>query len=410
MKKKLKIVLAILAVIILVAGTLSWMLKGETISVVEIGKPSNLKEVVKETGIVVSSQNFSVTPSFDGKIEVSVELGDTVKKGQVIASLNPEDLETAIAQLNGQIQAVQGQKNSTGMSNPQDSEIEAQQIQLEILVRNIQKTKDDYENIKALYDAGGTAKTELDSIYNQLKAAEDELKIQETNLKIMKNNASAMKTYFSGQLRSLESQKASLAAKKDKAQILSPGDGVVTKLNVSDGDTVGMSYPIMEISSIEQSRINSQLAAEVAVDLRVGDKVEIIYETQNTSKTCEGTISKIAPFATSDLSSLGLEEQKMAVETTFPDLNQIPVGYKLDVNFITLDKPDVISVPKLSVFEEDGKDYVFKLENNKIKTQEVKKGIETRNALEILEGLKEGDIIALEPNNNSLKEGTRVSY
>ncbi|MGB5824202.1 MAG: biotin/lipoyl-binding protein [Proteocatella sp.] len=410
MKRKLKIVLAIFATVIIVALALVWMLKGENISVVEVGKPANLKEVVKETGIVLSSQNFSVTPSFDGKIEINVELGDAVKKGQVIANINPEDLQTAISQLNGQIQSVSGQKNTTGMSNPQNKEIEAQKIQLEILKRNIQKTKQDYENIKALYDSGGTAKTEVDTIYNLLKASEDELKIQETNLKVMQNNFSAMQAYFNGQLQSLESQRKSLIAKKNKAQILSPGEGVITKLNVSDGEMASMSYPIMEISSMLQTKINSEIAAEVAVDLNVGDKVEIIYETKNTSKTFDGKITKIAAFATSDISSLGLEEQKMSVETTFPNLKQIPVGYKLDVNFITIDKPGVISVPKLSVFEKEGKDYVLKIENNKIKSQEVKKGIETRNSLEILEGLSEGDRIALEPNNNKLKEGARVSY
>lgn len=410
MKKKLKIILAILTMVIIAALSLTWMLKGENVNVVEVGKASNLKEIVKESGIVVSSQNFSLTPSFDGKIQVYVELGDKVKKGQALASIDPEDLETAIAQLNGQINSVSGQKNSTGMSNPQNQEIAAQKIQLETLKRNIEKLNADFDNNKALYDSGGIAKTELDSMYNLIKAKEDELKIQESNLKVMQNNSAAMQAYFSGQLQSLESQKKSLVSKKSRAQILSPEDGIITKLNISDGETASLMYPIMEISSMKHTKISSEISAEVAADLNVGDKVEIIYETKNTSSSFEGKIVKKAAFASSEISSLGLDEQKIAVETTFSDLKQIPVGYKLDVNFITIDKPGVISIPKLSVFEKDAKDYVFKVENNKIKIQEIKKGIETSSSLEVLKGLAEGDTIILEPNNNKLKEGTRVNY
>lgn len=410
MKKKIKIILAITILAIIAILAVMGILRGETVNAIEVGKPSNLKEVVKETGIVSASQNFAVSPSFDGEVDVYVGIGDTVKKGQVVASIDPADIETAISQINGQIKSLIGQKNSTGMTNPKNKEIEVQKIQIETLKRNIEKTKLDYENTKALYDSGLVAKMDLETMFNALKSQEDELKIQETNLKVMQNNSSAMDSYFNGQLQSLQSQRQALISKKNNAKILSPADGVVTSLNAEDGEFVNSMYSIMEISSMKQTKINSEVPSEVAAELEVGDSVEIIYETKNTSTVFEGKITKIAAFAITRISSLGLEEQKIIVETNFEELKQIPVGYKLDINFITINKPDAISVPKLSVFEKEGKDFVLKIENNKIKMQEIKKGIETSDSLEILQGLSQGDKIVLEPNNNKLKEGTRVNY
>ena len=410
MKKKYKIAVIVLIVIISAAAAISFIYKEEKISVYEVGEKSVLKETVRETGIIKSGRSASLSPSFDGTASVYVELGDRVKKGQLIAEVDPENIENAISQINAQISSLSGQKNATGISNPQGREIEVQKILVENTKRSLDKAVSDLEKAESLLAAGGISESELEVIRSSTKDIESELRIQENNLAAMENNSYAMNSYFNGQIQSLQSQKAALLSKKAKAQMLSPFDGIITSLNISDGGFVSPQMPVADISSADNKTVFSEIAANVAAELGEGDSVEIIYETKNSEKTFQGKITRISDFAVTSISSLGLEEQKMTVETFFEGIEDIPVGYSLDINFVTIEKKDVFSIPKMCIFEKDGEDHIFKVEDGRIKTQKVRTGIETATMTEIIEGVEEGDAVVAEPDNEKLRDGTRVTY
>ena len=410
MKKKYKIAAIALIVIISAAAAISFIYKEEKISVYEVGEKSVLKETVRETGIIKSGRSASLSPSFDGTASVYVELGDRVKKGQLIAEVDPENIENAISQINAQISSLSGQKNATGISNPQGREIEVQKILVENTKRSLDKAVSDLEKAESLLAAGGISESELEVIRSSTKDIESELRIQENNLAAMENNSYAMNSYFNGQIQSLQSQKAALLSKRAKAQMLSPFDGIITSLNISDGGFVSPQMPVADISSADNKTVFSEIAANVAAELGEGDSVEIIYETKNSEKTFQGKITRISDFAVTSISSLGLEEQKMTVETFFEGVEDIPVGYSLDINFVTIEKKDVFSIPKMCIFEKDGEDHIFKVEDGRIKTQKVRTGIETATMTEIIEGVEEGDAVVAEPDNEKLRDGTRVTY
>lgn len=410
MKKKYKIAAIALIVIISAAAAISFIYKEEKISVYEVGEKSVLKETVRETGIIKSGRSALLSPSFDETASVYVELGDRVKKGQLIAEVDPENIENAISQINAQISSLSGQKNATGISNPQGREIEVQKILVENTKRSLDKAVSDLEKAESLLAAGGISESELEVIRSSTKDIESELRIQENNLAAMENNSYAMNSYFNGQIQSLQSQKAALLSKRAKAQMLSPFDGIITSLNISDGGFVSPQMPVADISSADNKTVFSEIAANVAAELGEGDSVEIIYETKNSEKTFQGKITRISDFAVTSISSLGLEEQKMTVETFFEGIEDIPVGYSLDINFVTIEKKDVFSIPKMCIFEKDGEDHIFKVEDGRIKTQKVRTGIETATMTEIIEGVEEGDAVVAEPDNEKLRDGTRVTY
>ena len=267
MKKKYKIAAIALIVIISAAAAISFIYKEEKISVYEVGEKSVLKETVRETGIIKSGRSASLSPSFDGTASVYVELGDRVKKGQLIAEVDPENIENAISQINAQISSLSGQKNATGISNPQGREIEVQKILVENTKRSLDKAVSDLEKAESLLAAGGISESELEVIRSSTKDIESELRIQENNLAAMENNSYAMNSYFNGQIQSLQSQKAALLSKRAKAQMLSPFDGIITSLNISDGGFVSPQMPVADISSADNKTVFSEIAANVAAEL-----------------------------------------------------------------------------------------------------------------------------------------------
>lgn len=410
MKKKLKLILVLVLGVAVLISVVNYFLTPEKVNVFVINESIGLKEVVKENGIVESRQVFSISPAFDGDAYINVKLGDEVKKGQALAVIDAEDLSSSIVQLEAQIRSVQAQTSITGPSNPQNKEIQMQKIKIDTLDRNLNKLNEDYKRTETLYNSGVASKVELENLKNALDSAEDEIKAEKEMMQVLESNSKNMQAYYSGQLQSLKAQKSLLISKKGKTQISSPINGIVTRVDVKDGQKVNSLMSIMEISEKDSKVLKSNLASEVAADLKVGDRVEVIYETKHKRNVYNGKISYIAPYSSTQLSSLGIEEQKTVVETSFNDLKNIPLGYKLDINFITLDKPNVVSIPKLSAFKIAEEYYVFKIEDEKLVKQKIVKGVETSNAFEILEGVSEGDIIVLDPNNKNIKEGIRVTY
>lgn len=410
MKKKLKLILVLVLGVAVLISVVNYFLTPEKVNVFVINESIGLKEVVKENGIVESRQVFSISPAFDGEAYINVKLGDEVKKGQALAVIDAEDLSSSIVQLEAQIRSVQAQTSITGPSNPQNKEIQMQKIKIDTLDRNLNKLNEDYKRTETLYNSGVASKVELENLKNALDSAEDEIKAEKEMMQVLESNSKNMQAYYSGQLQSLRAQKNLLISKKGKTQISSPINGIVTRVDVNDGQKVNSLMSIMEISEKDSKVLKSNLASEVAADLKVGDRVEIIYETKHKRNVYNGKITYIAPYSSTQLSSLGIEEQKTVVETSFNDLKNIPLGYKLDINFITLDKPNALAIPKLSTFKIDEEYFVFKIEADKLVKQKIIKGVETSSSFEIIEGLKEGDVIVLDPNNKNIKEGIRVTY
>ncbi|HSO85762.1 MAG TPA: hypothetical protein VLQ91_04370, partial [Draconibacterium sp.] len=58
---------------------------------------------------------------------------------------------------------------------------------------------------------------------------------------------------------------------------------------------------------------------------------------------------------------------------------------------------NVISVPVNSVFKENGLKYVYLKTQDNIRKQEIKTGFENETSVLVEEGLKEGDLVVLEP-------------
>jgi 3-phosphoglycerate kinase len=66
-------------------------------------------------------------------------------------------------------------------------------------------------------------------------------------------------------------------------------------------------------------------------------------------------------------------------------------------DIILAQSDNVISVPLISVFKENGAKYVYLKENDSIRKQEIKTDIENETSVLVEEGLKEGDLVVLEP-------------
>ena len=90
-----------------------------------------------------------------------------------------------------------------------------------------------------------------------------------------------------------------------------------------------------------------------------------------------------------------------------PDITIGP-GREVETTFITQELHDRMVVPKRSIFTYEGEDAVFVVEDDRARVRRVTTGIESRREKVIEEGLREGDLVILDPRLDGLREGARV--
>ena len=117
------------------------------------------------------------------------------------------------------------------------------------------------------------------------------------------------------------------------------------------------------------------------------------------------SISDTAKKVTVGAAKVVVVEVVLKVEN--PD-NDLKSGFSAKAKIFT-DKPsDILSVPYSAVFSENGREYVYLLENSKSVKKEIKTYRELENGYEVVFGIKEGDVVITSPKNIN-KSGDSVT-
>lgn len=151
------------------------------------------------------------------------------------------------------------------------------------------------------------------------------------------------------------------------------------------------------------------LLSREAVRVRPGDRVEI---TQwGGSQALPGRVERIEPFGSLKVSALGIEEQRVNVIIGFDDpkrASRLGHGYQVDATILLWSRKDALRVPIGALFRgKEGAWNVFVIDRGRARPRAVKIGhVDDRHG-EVLAGLREDELVVLNPGN-SLDDGTRV--
>jgi len=186
--------------------------------------------------------------------------------------------------------------------------------------------------------------------------------------------------------------------RKEDSLILGDVDGILLDVFIKKGEYVIPGTKLFEVGEKDSYYIEAEILAEDAVKLKIMNRV-IIGNGEEFSFV-HGKISKIYPKAFEKISDLGIEQKRVKIEIEFDrPIQNLMVGYEVDIELVERSKNDVIAVPKNSVFKYHDQDYVFKITSDKAMLFEVKEGLKGKDRVEILDGLKEGDKIVISPSN-----------
>lgn len=307
-------------------------------TVEEIPSVSVAKVTVREvpqtatyTSTVQAYVKNNIAPQMTGRIvKINAEIGDFVKKGDVLAEIDKAQLLQAQLQL-------------------QNQEVE-------------------YERLKALYDAGGLSKSDLDAIalqYNVTKTQVDNL---------MENTV-----------------------------LRSPVDGVVTARNYDAGDMYSMSAPIYTVEQIVPVKLLVGISESEYSKVKRGDSVEIKADAL-PDLSFYGKIDKIYPTIDPATRTFTVE---VVVKNNYKTLRpgmfaRVTVDFGSSNNAVI---PDVAVVKQ----QGSGERFVYVLNDDGTVTYtKVVLGRRLGAEYEVLEGLKDGDVVVT-GGQIRLKDGIKVT-
>lgn len=417
-----KTIYILLAVAVVLIGTLIGLSKSGVIGNKDKGTEIEIANVAASTIVETVSATGKIQPEIEVKIssEVSGEIialnvkeGQVVKKGDLLVKINP-DLYTS--SYNRTISNLSGTK--AGLNQSEASYKEA---------------KANYDRNKSLYDKGIISRADWDKAIASFEVA-----------KANKQNA-----YYN-----VQSASATVLEAKDnlgRTTIYAPADGTISVLNVELGERVlgtqqMAGTEILRVANLNNMEVEVDVNENDIVKIKVGDKANVEVDAY-LKKQFKGVVTSISNSASSTLTADQVTNFKVKVrilKESYQDLlegkpstySPFRPGMTATVDIITNTKSNILTVPISSVVVksdtaavkeikvEDPNDEkskpksdkkfecVFVKVGNKAKIRIIKTGIQDDTNIEVLSGLKKGDVVITGPYTTVSKElnsGDKVS-
>lgn len=193
--------------------------------------------------------------------------------------------------------------------------------------------------------------------------------------------------------------------------VRAPASGTVMSVITESEGAIAQGTQLMTVGDPQKIEAVVDLISREAARVRVGDRVLI---TQwGGAATITGHVTQVEPFGRLKISALGIEEQRVNVIVGFDPaqaekLARLGHGYQIDATFVLWSSNDALRVPIGALFRgADGKWHVFVIESGRAAERAISLGHMNDEYGEVVDGLKEGDSVILNPNG-AIADGVGV--
>jgi HlyD family secretion protein len=296
-----------------------------------------------------------------------VDKGSVVKKDQLLAELENQDLTAAKNKSQGGYEQAQATLDYQRQKGPADLKLAKEQLDA------AQKF---YDSRVALLKEGAVSSKDVEDASVALTTAKNQYDLtqKQSDLRVAEGAYNAAK----GDLANADAQFS-------YTKITSPIDGVITDRPIFQGETAPVGSPILTVMDLSQVVARAHIAQSEAARLKVGDAATI--SVQGQSPDVKGKVTLVSPAL--DPNSTTVE---VWVEAPNPG-GRLRPGTSVHVTMIGETVPQAIVVPTAALLTAaDGVISVFTLDTDNVPhRKKVKVGIRDAQDAQITEGLQGGE-------------------
>lgn len=297
-------------------------------------------------GSVVPEQKANIASRLTGYIQkLDVNVGQTVKQGELLFSIDSADIKSGIVQANAAYkQAMAGLK---------DAEL-------------------DFKRFSKLYKEASVSKQQYDKMRLQYSVAQQNVAAAKSSL----NQAKEQLHY---------------------ANVKAPFDGVVVEKLAVAGDLAAPGKPILVIENATSLSVQTEVAGDLFAALRLGDEVQMVLDGQ--PEPIVGTVYTLVGAANP-------KTRTHTVKLSLPEGLNVNSGTFARVSF-KRGARQTIMIPERAVVVRAGIEGVFVVKESKAFFHMVRTGLKRSGDIEVQSGLSVGEQIVVS-NNQTLLNGDLI--
>ncbi len=381
--------------------------KEKSVEITQV-KATTIVETVSATGKIQPEIEVKIASMVSGEIiALPIKEGQVVKKGDLLVKINPDLYTSGLSRTVANLSAAKA-----GLS-----QAEAQ----------FKESKANYDRNKTLFEKGIISKSDWDKTVASFEVAK----------------ATKQSTYFN-----VQSAAATVNEAKDnlgRTVIYAPADGTISVLNVELGERVlgtqqMAGTEILRVANLNNMEVEVDVNENDIVKIKVGDQAKVEVDAY-LKKQFKGIVTSISNSASTTLTADQVTNFKVKIrilKESYQDLlegkpatySPFRPGMTATVDIVTKTKTNVLAVPissvvvksdttavkeiKVDVAEPTEKEPITKIDKklecvfvkvgDKAKIRIIKTGIQDDTNIEVVTGLKKGDVVITGPYTTVSKE------
>jgi len=395
-KRRNRIIYAVIGVVVVlcaVIGLIAATRGGTKIDPSKLAKveKGDLAKSVVATGKVEPITKVEIKSKASGIVKkLYVDAGDRVKKGQLLAELDREEISAQVAQARASLEASE--------ASLKGSEADYERAKVDAEGPDVPMLKRAYERAQGMAKEGVVSASQLDDAQKNYELGLNKMNVAKAQLQVLKAKIGQAAA-------SLARDKATLVQLEEQLSyttVVSPIDGIILSRDVEVGDAVSS---ILVLGSSATLIMTEGDTSEVYVKGKVDESdIGKVYLGQPArikvesfkDKTFNGKVTKISP--------MGVEKDNVTTFEVRVSINnpggELKAAMTANAEIILEEHKNVLQIPEGSILYDKDKKASVEVPDEKGKEGKKKVavniGISNGAKTEVLGGLKEGDQVVLQ--------------
>jgi HlyD family secretion protein len=393
------------ALILVMAACASQEKDAEPVVNVQVAtvKTEAIEKIISSDAIVYPVQQASITPKITSPVkQFYVDRGRAVKKGQLLATLENQDLQASeVENKGGLAQAEAAYTSTTSAGVPE--ELQKAELDAQAAKQSLEAEQKVYSSRENLFQQGALPRKDLDEARVSLTQARNQNDIAEKHLASLQSIGKEQELKSAeGQLQSARGKYLGAQAQLSYSEIRSPIDGIVAERSLYPGETAAAGTPLFVVMNVSQVIAKAHIPAPDAALLKVGSSAEI--KIAGSDEKIPARITLVSPAT--DPNSTTVEIWATADNRS----HHLRPGTTVQLSIVAQKVNDGLVVPASAILSQpDGSKAVMVVgSDNRAHLHAVQVGIQSTDGDQITTGVSAGQQVIVTgafglPDNTQIK-------
>lgn len=320
-------------------------------------------------GTLSANREVRLSPKVSGRVStVAVDVGDPVAEGQILLTLEKDELEINVAQAEAAVAAARANLARL-KAGARPEEVEQARAQVTQAASNLEQARANLSRVTSLYESGAVSQAQLEQAQSQFEVARAAHLAAESQLRIVQQGAREEDLQaVEAQLMQAEAGLAMARLQLSHAELASTLDGIVADRLVAPGDMIGAGTPAFRIVQIDPVVVRIELGGRDIVRVRPGAQATLTLDAFPL-QSFTGTVTAVEAVASPQSRLFGVR-----IEVPNPQ-GLLKPGMSARVRLAVDSKSGVVAVPEQAVQYDDAGAYVYVVENGFARKRAVEAGL-----------------------------------